>query len=71
MFNTEFLEKIGNLVNGQAFFSEKENRIYVKFVGIKNASVLKNFMHKNNFNDVFGAYDDGVYTLGFARGEGF
>ena len=65
----EFLEKIEKLVNGEV--SEKESRIYVKFIGIQNASRLKEFMSKHGFFYVYGAYDEGVYELGFAEGEGF
>lgn len=66
----ELLDKIAELVNGEAKFSEKENRIYVKFIGIRNAYALKDFMSKNGFQDVYGHYDEGVYELGFAEGEG-
>ena len=66
----DLIGKIAELVNGEAEFSEKENRIYVKFIGIKNAYALKEFMSKNGFQDVFGAYDNGVYELGFSKGEG-
>lgn len=62
------LEKIRNLVNGEAKVSE--GRIYVKFQGIRNASILKDFMSKNGFNYVYGGYDEGIYELGFSKGEG-
>lgn len=63
------LQQIEDLVCGKATLSEKESRIYVEFTGIKNAYTLKEFMAKNGFQDVFGAYNDGVYTLGFSGGE--
>ena len=66
----DFLSQIAELVKGKAEFSEKDNRIYVEFVGIQKASILKHFMSKHGFNYVYGAYDEGVYELGFAEGEG-
>lgn len=65
------LEQIQDLVNGEADFSERENRIYVKFIGIKQARVLQDFMSKEGFSNVYGAYDEGVYRLGFSKGGGF
>ena len=65
----ELLQQIEDLVCGKAKLSESENRIYVEFTGIKNAYTLKEFMAKNGFVDVYGAYTDGVYTLGFKDGE--
>ena len=65
----DLIRKIAELVNGEAEFSEKENRIYVKFIGIRNASRLKQFMSNHGFNYVYGAYDEGVYELGFSKGE--
>lgn len=64
----KILRKIETLVNGETKLSE--GRIYVKFVGIQNASILKQFMSNNGFDYVYGAYDDGVYELGFSEGEG-
>ncbi len=66
----ELLAKIEDLFNGEAKFSEKENRIYVRCEGVKNAYALKDFMSKNGFEDVYGHYDEGVYELGFRKGEG-
>lgn len=63
----ELLQQIEDLVNGKATIVA--DRIMVEFTGIKNASELKRFMHKNGFYDVYGAYADGVYTLGFSDGE--
>ena len=63
------LEQIEDLVCGKATFSEKENRVYVTFTGVKTAYALKDFMAKNGFQDVYGTYDDGFYTLGFSDGE--
>lgn len=71
VFMMDFLDKIADLVNGKAEVSERDNRIYVEFVGIQKASMLKQFMAKHGFNYVYGAYDKGVYELGFAEGEGF
>lgn len=65
----EFLSQIAELVKGKV--SERDNRIYVEFVGIQKASILKQFMSNHGFNYVYGAYDEGVYELGFAEGEGF
>ena len=64
----DLIGKIAELVNGEV--SEKENRIYVKFIGIRNASLLKQFMSNHGFNYVYGAYNEGVYELGFSEGEG-
>lgn len=67
----DFLSEIAELVNGKADFSEADKRVYVKFIGISRANVLKSFMSNHGFNYVYGAYDEGVYELGFAEGEGF
>ncbi len=63
------LQQIEDLVCGKATFSEKENRVYVTFTGVKTAYELKHFMEKNGFQDVYGTYEDGFYTLGFSGGE--
>lgn len=63
----DLLQQIEDLVCGNAELSESENRIYVKFSGIRTASKLKEFMFKNGFDYVYGAYEDGVYELGFSN----
>ena len=63
----ELLQQIEDLVCGKATLSE--NRIYVEFAGIRHAAELKAFMFKNGFDYVYGAYEDGVYKLGFSNGE--
>ena len=63
----ELLQQIEDLVCGKA--SIVGNRIIVEFTGIRTASELKAFMFKNGFDYVYGAYNDGVYTLGFSNGE--
>ena len=63
------LQQIEDLVCGKATFSEKENRVYVKFTGVRTAYALKDFMEKNGFQDVYGTYEDGFYILGFTGGE--
>ena len=65
----ELLQQIEDKFDATAEFSEKENKIYVKLCGVRNAYALKDFMEKNGFQDVYGTYEDGVYTLGFWNGE--
>ena len=62
----DLLQQIEDLVCGKA--TRTGDRILVEFVGIRNASTLKDFMAKNGFNYVYGAYADGVYELGFSNG---
>lgn len=63
------LQQIEDLTCGKATFSEKENRVYVKFTGVRTAYALKDLMEKNGFQDVYGTYEDGFYILGFTGGE--
>ena len=63
----DLLQQIEDLVCGNA--SIVGDRIIVSFTGIRTASELKAFMLKNGFDYVYGAYEDGVYTLGFNGGE--
>ena len=63
----ELLQQIEDVFDGKATLSE--NRIYVEVTGIRTASELKAFMFKNGFDYVYGAYEDGVYELGFSNGE--
>ena len=65
----EILQQIEDKFNATAEFSEIENRIYVKLCGVRNAYALKDFMEKNGFQDVYGTYEDSVYTLGFKDSE--
>lgn len=62
----ELLQQIEDLVNGNA--SIVGDRIIVEFTGIRTASELKAFMFKNGFNYVYGAYENGMYKLGFTDG---
>ena len=62
----DLLQQIEDLVCGNA--SIVGDRIIVEVTGIRNASELKQFMFKNGFDYVYGAYDDGIYKLGFTDG---
>ena len=59
------LNQIEEKFNAEARFSESEGRIYVRLEGVRNAYNLKDFMEKNDFEDVYGHYDEGIYELGF------
>ena len=63
----DLLQQIEDLFCGNA--SVVDGRIIVEFTGIRTASELKAFMFKNGFDYVYGAYEDGVYTLGFKDSE--
>lgn len=62
----DLLQQIEDKFDGNA--SIVGDRIIVEFTGIRTASELKAYMFKNGFDYVYGAYEDGIYKLGFSNG---